>query len=129
MSITDELAPLLAQLKPGQHLLISGDDGARSRYLREAGLVVSACCHDIPAAMQASALAGLPVRAAPLARIKTVVPFDGACLLTSPTDLACDLAALHRLLKPGAPLLLANLQPPAVLPTGWAQEGPLLLRQ
>ncbi|MFR9717719.1 hypothetical protein ACL00X_00010 [Aeromonas diversa] len=121
-----ELAPLLTRLTPGAHVLISGDDGHLCSALREAGMVVSACCDDIPAAMAASARGGVPVRAAPLHRMSSVVPFDGVCRVGDRHHWQADLKALSRLLKPASPLLALG-ELPATLPHGWHQEGAILL--
>lgn len=120
-----ELAPLLDRLTPGAHILISGDDGHLCHALREAGMVVSACCDAIPAAMTASARGGVPVRAVPLHRMSSVVPFDGACRIGGEHHWHADLRALRALLKAGAPLLVLGT-PPAGEPPEWHREGAIL---
>ena len=105
----------MAHLKPGAHLL-NGQCGTGEdlRWLRAEGYVVTACEAVLADAKVASQQSGQAVRVGPLARIHSVLPYDGIWL-SRPLDsdavtLAPLLQQLAALLKAGAPLCFL-LQP------------------
>lgn len=115
----DQHAPIraafVAHLKPGAHLL-NGQCGTGEdlRWLRAEGYVVTACEAVLADAKVASQQSGQAVRVGPLARMHSVLPYDGIWL-SRPLDsdavtLAPLLQQLAALLKAGAPLCFP-LQP------------------
>lgn len=105
----------MAHLKPSAHLL-NGQCGTGEdlRWLRSEGYVVTACEEGLADAKIASQQSGQAVRVCPLARMHSVLPYDGIWL-SRPLDseaatLAPLLQQLATLLKAGAPLCFL-LQP------------------
>ncbi|HEH9399328.1 TPA: hypothetical protein SIA35_001313 [Aeromonas sobria] len=108
-------ATFMARLKPGAHLL-NGQCGTGEdlRWLRSEGCVVTACEEGLADAKIASQQSGQAVRVGTLARMHSVLPYDGIWL-SRPLDseaatLAPLLQQLVTLLKAGAPLCFP-LQP------------------
>ncbi|WP_429121152.1 hypothetical protein [Aeromonas allosaccharophila] len=108
-------AAFVARLKPGAHLLngqcSTGEDLC---WLRAEGYVVTACDAVLDDAKVASQQSGQAVRVCPLAKMHSVLPYDGIWL-SRPLDseaatLAPLLQQLATLLKAGAPLCF-SLQP------------------
>ena len=102
-------AAFVARLKPGAHLLngqcSTGEDLC---WLRAEGYVVTACDAVLADAKVASQQSGQAVRVCPLARMHSVLPYDGIWL-SRPLDsdaatLVPLLQQLAALLKAGAPL-------------------------
>ncbi|WP_429154389.1 hypothetical protein [Aeromonas veronii] len=115
----DQHAPIraafVAHLKPGAHLL-NGQCGTGEdlRWLRAEGYVVTACEAVLADAKVASQQSGQAVRVGTLARMHSVLPYDGIWL-SRPLDsdaatLVPLLQQLATLLKAGAPLCFP-LQP------------------
>ena len=108
-------AAFVARLKPGAHLL-NGQCGMGEDlcWLRAEGYVVTACDAVLADAKVASQQSGQAVRVCPLARMHSVLPYDGIWL-SRPLDsdaatLVPLLQQLAALLKAGAPLCF-SLQP------------------
>ena len=108
-------AAFVARLKPGAHLL-NGQCGMGEDlcWLRAEGYVVTACDAVQADAKVASQQSGQAVRVCPLARMHSVLPYDGIWL-SRPLDsdaatLVPLLQQLAALLKAGAPLCF-SLQP------------------
>ncbi|MFQ1952260.1 hypothetical protein ACK346_02520 [Aeromonas veronii] len=108
-------AAFVASLKPGAHLL-NGQCGMGEDlcWLRAEGYVVTACDAVLADAKVASQQAGQAVRVCPLAKMHSVLPYDGIWL-SRPLDsdaatLVPQLQQLAILLKAGAPLCFP-LQP------------------
>ncbi len=108
-------AAFVARLKPGAHLLngqcSTGEDLC---WLRAEGYVVTACDAVLDDAKVASQQSGQAVRVCPLAKMHSVLPYDGIWL-SRPLDseaatLAPLLQQLATRLKAGAPLCF-SLQP------------------
>ncbi|WP_429072487.1 hypothetical protein [Aeromonas veronii] len=108
-------AAFVARLKPGAHLLngqcSTGEDLC---WLRAEGYVVTACDAVLADAKVASQQSGQAVRVCPLAKMHSVLPYDGIWL-SRPLDsdaapLVPLLQQLAALLKAGAPLCFP-LQP------------------
>ena len=108
-------AAFVAHLKPGAHLLTgqccTGEDLC---WLRAEGYVVTACEAVLADARVASQQSGQAVRVCPLAKMHSVLPYDGIWL-SRPLDgdaatLVPQLQQLATLLKAGAPLCFP-LQP------------------
>ncbi len=102
-------AAFVARLKPGAHLL-NGQCGTGEDlcWLRAEGYVVTACEAVLADAKVASQQSGQAVRVCPLAKMHSVLPYDGIWL-SRPLDsdeatLAPQLQQLATLLKAGAPL-------------------------
>lgn len=117
--LNDQHAPIraafVAHLKPGAHLL-NGQCGTGEdlRWLRAEEYVVTACEAVLADAKVASQQSGQAVRVGPLARMHSVLPYDGIWL-SRPLDseaatLVPLLQQLASLLKAGAPLCFP-LQP------------------
>ena len=115
----DQPAPIraafVAHLKPGAHLL-NGQCGTGEDlcWLRSEGYVVTACEEGLADAKIASQQSGQAVRVGTLARMHSVLPYDGIWL-SRPLDseaatLAPLLQQLVTLLKAGAPICFP-LQP------------------
>ncbi|WP_033137076.1 hypothetical protein [Aeromonas finlandensis] len=108
-------AAFVTRLKPGAHLL-NGQCGTGEdlRWLRAEGYVVTACEAVLADAKVASQQSGQAVRVCPLARMHSVLPYDGIWLSrpldSDATTLATLLSQLATLLKAGAPLCFP-LQP------------------
>ncbi|MGN4948134.1 hypothetical protein ACTG21_05865 [Aeromonas sp. 94A] len=99
-------AAFVARLKPGAHLL-NGQCGTGEDlcWLRAEGYVVTAC-EAVPAdAKVASQQSGQAVRVCPLAKMHSVLPYDGIWL-SRPLD--GDVSTLVHLLQPLANLLKAG---------------------
>ncbi|MEH8186226.1 hypothetical protein Q7I35_10765 [Aeromonas allosaccharophila] len=117
--LNDQHAPVraafVARLKPGDHLL-NGQcgTGADLCWLRDEGYVVTACEAVLADAKVASQQSGQAVRVCPLARMHSVLPYDGIWLSrpldSDATTLATLLSQLATLLKAGAPICFP-LQP------------------
>ncbi|MFM4967318.1 hypothetical protein ACEUB9_06755 [Aeromonas veronii] len=108
-------AAFVARLKPGAHLL-NGQCGMGEDlcWLRAEGYVVTACEAVLADAKVASQQSGQAVRVCPLAKMHSVLPYDGIWL-SRPLDsdeatLIPLLQQLATLLKAGAPLCFP-LQP------------------
>ncbi|MGY3854270.1 hypothetical protein ACW5W8_15810 [Aeromonas aquatilis] len=108
-------AAFVARLKPGAHLL-NGQCGMGEDlcWLRAEGYVVTACDAVLDDAKVASQQSGQAVRVCPLAKMHSVLPYDGIWL-SRPLDsdaatLVPLLQQLAALLKAGAPLCFP-LQP------------------
>lgn len=108
-------AAFVARLKPGAHLL-NGQCGMGEDlcWLRAEGYVVTACEAVLADARVASQQSGQAVRVCPLAKMYSVLPYDGIWL-SRPLDgdvatLVPLLQQLATLLKAGAPLCFP-LQP------------------
>ena len=108
-------AAFVARLKPGAHLL-NGQCGTGEDlcWLRAEGYVVTACDAVLADAKVASQQSGQAVRVCPLAKMHSVLPYDGIWL-SRPLDsdaatLVPLLQQLAALLKAGAPLCF-SLQP------------------
>ncbi|HHQ4690468.1 TPA: hypothetical protein ACSPZ4_001267 [Aeromonas veronii] len=108
-------AAFVARLKPGAHLL-NGQCGMGEDlcWLRAEGYVVTACDAVLADAKIASQQSGQAVRVCPLAKMHSVLPYDGIWL-SRPLDsdeatLVPLLQQLATLLKAGAPLCFP-LQP------------------
>ena len=108
-------AAFVARLKPGAHLL-NGQCGMGEDlcWLRAEGYVVTACDAVLADAKVASQQSGQAVRVCSLAKMHSVLPYDGIWL-SRPLDseaatLAPLLQQLATLLKAGAPLCF-SLQP------------------
>ncbi|WP_429151278.1 hypothetical protein [Aeromonas veronii] len=108
-------AAFVARLKTGAHLL-NGQCGTGEDlcWLRAEGYVVTACEAVLADARVASQQAGQAVRVCPLAKMHSVLPYDGIWL-SRPLDsdaatLVPQLQQLAILLKAGAPLCFP-LQP------------------
>lgn len=108
-------AAFVARLKPGAHLL-NGQCGMGEDlcWLRAEGYVVTACEAVLADAKVASQQSGQAVRVCPLAKMHSVLPYDGIWL-SRPLDgdaatLVPLLQQLATLLKAGAPLCFP-LQP------------------
>lgn len=102
-------AAFVARLKPGAHLL-NGQCGMGEDlcWLRAEGYVVTACDAVLADAKVASQQSGQAVRVCPLAKMLSVLPYDGIWL-SRPLDsdaatLVPLLQQLATLLKAGAPL-------------------------
>ena len=102
-------AAFVARLKPGAHLL-NGQCGMGEDlcWLRAEGYVVTACEAVLADAKVASQQSGQAVRVCPLAKMHSVLPYDGIWL-SRPLDsdaatLVPLLQLLATLLKAGAPL-------------------------
>ncbi len=102
-------AAFMARLKPGAHLL-NGQCGTGEDlcWLRAEGYVVTACEAVLADAKVASQQSGQAVRVCPLAKMLSVLPYDGIWL-SRPLDrdvatFAPQLQQLATLLKAGAPL-------------------------
>lgn len=102
-------AAFVARLKPGAHLL-NGQCGMGEDlcWLRAEGYVVTACEAVLADAKVASQQSGQAVRVCPLAKMHSVLPYDGIWL-SRPLDsdaatLVPLLQQLATLLKAGAPL-------------------------
>lgn len=102
-------AAFVARLKPGAHLL-NGQCGMGEDlcWLRAEGYVVTACDAVLADAKVASQQSGQAVRVCPLAKMLSVLPYDGIWL-SRPLDsdaatLVPLLQQLGTLLKAGAPL-------------------------
>ncbi len=102
-------AAFVASLKPGAHLL-NGQCGTGEDlcWLRAEGYVVTACEAVLADAKVASQQSGQAVRVCSLAKMHSVLPYDGIWL-SRPLDgdvatLAPQLQQLATLLKAGAPL-------------------------
>ncbi|MCF5879459.1 hypothetical protein K3H40_10250 [Aeromonas veronii] len=102
-------AAFVARLKPGAHLL-NGQCGMGEDlcWLRAEGYVVTACEAVLANAKVASQQSGQAVRVCPLAKMHSVLPYDGIWL-SRPLDsdvapLVPLLQQLATLLKAGAPL-------------------------
>lgn len=113
------LAAFVARLTPGAHLL-NGQCGTGEDlcWLRAEGYVVTACDAVLDDAKTASQQSGQAVRVCPLARMHSVLPYDGIWL-SRPLDIKADseaatlvplLQQLATLLKVGAPICFP-LQP------------------
>lgn len=105
----------VARLKPGAHLL-NGQCGMGEDlcWLRAEGYIVTACEAVLADARVASQQSGQAVRVCPLAKMHSVLPYDGIWL-SRPLDsdaatLVPQLQQLATLLKAGAPLCFP-LQP------------------
>ncbi|MFQ2824928.1 MULTISPECIES: class I SAM-dependent methyltransferase [Aeromonas] len=117
--LNDQHAPVraafVARLTPGAHLL-NGQCGTGEDlcWLRAEGYVVTACDTVLDDAKVASQQSGQAVRVCPLARMHSVLPYDGIWLSrpldSEATTLAPLLQQLATLLKAGAPLCFP-LQP------------------
>lgn len=100
-----------ARLAAGAHLLnLDCGDGVDLCWLRDGGFRVTACEPELALARSASRRSGQAVRVCPIARMRSVLPYDGIWL-SRPTDLAGQkttdtLRHLATLLKPGALLAL-----------------------
>jgi len=99
----------VARLKPGAHLL-NGQCGTGEDlcWLRAEGYVVTACEAVLADARVASQQSGQAVRVCPLAKMHSVLPYDGIWL-SRPLDsdaatLVPQLQQLATLLKAGAPI-------------------------
>ncbi|WFO52658.1 hypothetical protein [Aeromonas veronii] len=103
---THARAAFLARLKPGAHLL-NGQCGMGEDlcWLRAEGYVVTACDVVLADAKVASQQSGQAVRVCPLAKMHSVLPYDGIWL-SRPLD--SDAATLVPLLQQLAPLLKAG---------------------
>ena len=99
-------AAFVARLKPGAHLL-NGQCGTGEDlcWLRAEGYVVTACDAVLADAKVASQQAGQAVRVCPLAKMHSVLPYDGIWL-SRPLD--SDAATLVPLLQQLATLLKAG---------------------
>ncbi len=99
-------ATFMARLKPGAHLL-NGQCGTGEdlRWLRAEGYVVTACEEGLADAKVASQQSGQAVRVCSLAKMHSVLPYDGIWL-SHPLD--SDAATLVPLLKQLATLLKAG---------------------
>lgn len=99
-------AAFVARLKPGAHLL-NGQCGMGEDlcWLRAEGYVVTACEAVLADAKVASQQSGQAVRVCPLAKIHSVLPYDGIWL-SRPLD--SDMATLVPLLQQLATLLKAG---------------------
>lgn len=102
-------AAFVASLKPGAHLL-NGQCGTGEDlcWLRAEGYVVTACDAVLADAKVASQQSGQAVRVCPLAKMHSVLPYDGIWL-SRPLDgdaatLVPQLQQLATLLKAGAPI-------------------------
>ncbi|MFM5293687.1 hypothetical protein ACEUAI_05535 [Aeromonas veronii] len=102
-------AAFVARLKPGAHLL-NGQCGTGEDlcWLRAEGYIVTACEAVLADARVASQQSGQAVRVCPLAKMHSVLPYDGIWL-SRPLDsdvatLVPQLQQLATLLKAGAPL-------------------------
>ncbi|MGN5055326.1 hypothetical protein ACTG2D_13960 [Aeromonas veronii] len=102
-------AAFVARLKPGAHLL-NGQCGTGEAlcWLRAEGYVVTACEAMLADAKVASQQSGQAVRVCPLAKMHSVLPYDGIWL-SRPLDsdaatLVPLLQQLATLLKAGAPI-------------------------
>lgn len=102
-------AAFVARLKPGAHLF-NGQCGMGEDlcWLRAEGYVVTACEAVLADARVASQQSGQAVRVCPLAKMHSVLPYDGIWL-SRPLDshvatLAPQLQLLATLLKAGAPI-------------------------
>ncbi|MEN3755985.1 hypothetical protein ABDZ57_04040 [Aeromonas veronii] len=102
-------AAFAARLKPGAHLL-NGQCGTGEDlcWLRAEGYVVTACEAVLADARVASQQSGQAVRVCPLAKMHSVLPYDGIWL-SRPLDsdaatLVPQLQQLATLLKAGAPI-------------------------
>nr|WP_307772847.1 hypothetical protein [Aeromonas veronii] len=102
-------AAFVARLKPGAHLL-NGQCGMGEDlcWLRAEGYIVTACEAVLADARVASQQSGQAVRVCPLAKMHSVLPYDGIWL-SRPLDrdvatLVPQLQQLATLLKAGAPL-------------------------
>lgn len=102
-------AAFVARLKPGAHLL-NGQCGTGEDlcWLRAEGYVVTACEAVLADARVASQQSGQAVRVCPLAKMHSVLPYDGIWL-SRPLDsdaatLVPQLHQLATLLKAGAPI-------------------------
>ncbi|BBU03897.1 class I SAM-dependent methyltransferase [Aeromonas veronii] len=108
--LNDQHAPVraafVARLKPGAHLL-NGQCGTGEDlcWLRAEGYVVTACDAVLDDAKVASQQSGQAVRVCPLARMHSVLPYDGIWL-SRPLD--SDAATLVPLLQQLATLLKAG---------------------
>lgn len=108
-------AAFVARIKPGAHLLNGQcDTGEDLCWLRAKGYVVTACEAVLADAKVASQQSGQAVRVCPLAKMHSVLPYDGIWL-SRPLDsdaatLVPQLQQLATLLKAGAPLCFP-LQP------------------
>ncbi len=117
--LNDQHAPVraafVARLTPGAHLL-NGQCGTGEDlcWLRAEGYVVTACDTVLDDAKVASQQSGQAVRVCPLARMHSVLPYDGIWLSrpldSEATTLAPLLQQLATLLKAGAPICFP-LQP------------------
>ena len=100
-----------ARLAAGAHLLnLDCGDGVDLCWLRDGGFRVTACEPELALARSASRRSGQAVRVCPVARMRSVLPYDGIWL-SRPTDLTGQKATdtlrhLATLLKPGALLAL-----------------------
>ncbi|WP_429100678.1 hypothetical protein [Aeromonas veronii] len=105
----------MARLKPGAHLL-NGQCGMGEDlcWLRAEGYVVTACEAVLADARVASQQSGQAVRVCPLAKMHSVLPYDGIWLSrkldSDAATLVPQLQQLAILLKAGAPLCFP-LQP------------------
>ncbi|WP_368227079.1 hypothetical protein [Aeromonas sp. R1-1] len=99
-------AAFVARLKPGAHLL-NGQCGTGEDlcWLRAEGYVVTACEAVLADAKVASQQSGQAVRVCPLAKMLSVLPYDGIWL-SRPLD--GDVSTLVHLLQPLATLLKAG---------------------
>ncbi|MFQ1966714.1 hypothetical protein ACK36M_14485 [Aeromonas veronii] len=102
-------AAFVVRLKPGAHLL-NGQCGTGEDlcWLRAEGYVVTACEAVLADAKVASQQSGQAVRVCPLAKMHSVLPYDGIWL-SRPLDsdvatLVSQLQQLATLLKAGAPI-------------------------
>ena len=116
----------VAHLKPGAHLL-NGQCGTGEDlcWLRAEGYVVTACDAVLADAKVASQQSGQAVRVCSLAKMHSVLPYDGIWL-SRPLDseaatLAPLLQQLATLLKAGAPLCFP-LQPSGVMSHSQLQQ-------
>lgn len=99
-------AAFVARLKPGAHLL-NGQCGTGEDlcWLRAEGYVVTACEAVLADAKVASQQSGQAVRVCPLAKMHSVLPYDGIWLSRPlDSDVATLVPQLATLLKAGAPL-------------------------
>ncbi|BEE14358.1 hypothetical protein VAWG004_28610 [Aeromonas veronii] len=105
-------AAFVARLKPGAHLL-NGQCGMGEDlcWLRAEGYVVTACEAVLADARVASQQSGQAVRVCPLAKMHSVLPYDGIWLSrkldSDAATLVPQLQQLAILLKAGAPLCFA----------------------
>ncbi len=116
--LNDQHAPVraafVARLTPGAHLL-NGQCGTGEDlcWLRAEGYVVTACDTVLDDAKVASQQSGQAVRVCPLARMHSVLPYDGIWLSrpldSEATTLAPLLQQLATLLKAGAPICVPLL--------------------
>jgi hypothetical protein len=104
-------AAFVARLKPGAHLL-NGQCGMGEDlcWLRAEGYVVTACEAVLADAKVASQQSGQAVRVCPLAKMHSVLPYDGICFPMQPSGKISHAQLQQLITTSGIALQLAPME-------------------